>query len=177
MNKRILTYGSLLLGAAGAVLLLEKNRRSAPTSQLNPEAPVRSAHTVRIKAPAERAWQLLSDINSWPRWQPDLAYAHLHGPAAVGSRFDWSSSGYLRIHSTITTAEPGQAFGWSGWSFGAFAVHNWRFVRRDGYTEVTAEETMEGWLVTLLQPLLQRALDRGNARWLTYLREIAETSD
>lgn len=174
MNKRLLLYGAALLGAAGTVLLLEKTRRHAPTSQLNPAAPVRSRHSVRIDAPAGQAWQVLSQVNQWPAWQPDIAYAHLHGRPETGTRFDWSASGYLPIHSTITSAEQGVKFGWSGSSFGAFAVHNWQFVSREGYTEVTAEETMEGWLVSLLKPLMQPALDRGNARWLARLKQAAE---
>ncbi|MGI4834500.1 MAG: SRPBCC family protein [Janthinobacterium lividum] len=175
MNKRLLTYGGLLLGAAaGAVLLLEKNRRQAPTAQLNPAAPVRSKHTIRVQAPAERAWQVLSEVNNWPSWQPDIAYARLPGPAQNGARFDWSASGYLPIHSTLHTVEPGAAFGWSGSAFGAFAVHNWQFISHEGYTEVTAEETMEGWLVRLLQPVMQPALDKGNARWLERLKQQAE---
>jgi|GEM_PF-510242 len=174
MNKRLLTTGLLLGAAAGTVLLLEKTRRTAPTMQLNPEAPVRSIHTIRIQAPTERVYELLSNVGQWTSWHPDFAYAHLHGPAEAGSTFDWSVSGFLPLHSTITTAEPGEAFGWSATTLGAFSVHNWTFASRDGYTEVTAAETMEGWLVSLLKPLMQPALDRGNARWLEYLREAAE---
>ena len=174
MNKRLLAYGGLLLGAAGAVLLLEKTRRTAPTSQLNPNAPVRTQHTLRIEAPAERIWQVLSNINEWPAWQPDIAYAHLQGPAQAGNRFDWSASGYLPIHSTLHTTEPGVAFGWSAVAFGSFAVHNWQLASHDGYTDVTAAETMEGWLVRLLQPIMQPALDKGNARWLAYLKQQVE---
>jgi hypothetical protein len=174
MNKRLLTYGGLLLGAVAGVVLLEKTRRQAPTSQLNPQAPVRSKHTIRVQAPTERTWQVLSEVNNWPAWQPDIAYAHLHGPAQNGARFDWSASGFLPIHSTLHTVEPGAKFGWSGWAFGAFAVHNWQFTSREGYTEVTAEESMEGWLVSLMQPVLQPALDKGNARWLERLKQQAE---
>ena len=175
MNKRLLTYGGVLLGAAaGTVLLLEKTRRRTPTSQLNPAAPVRSRHTVRIEAPADRAWQVLSQVNQWPAWQPEIAYAHLPGPVQNGARFDWSASGYLPIHSTLHTVEPGVAFGWSGAAFGSFAVHNWQFVSHEGYTEVSAEETMEGWLVRLLRPIMQPALDRANARWLARLKHAAE---
>ena len=177
MNKRLLTYGSLLLGAAaGTVLVLEATRRRTPTSQLNPTAPVRNKHTIRIEAPAEQVWQVLSQINEWTAWQPDLAYAHLHNqePVQNGTRFDWSASGYLPIHSTLHTVEPGVAFGWSASAFGSFAVHNWRFSSQEGYTEVTSEETMEGWLVRLLQPIMQPALNQANARWLDYLKQAAE---
>lgn len=175
MNKRLLAYGSLVLGAvAGTVLLLEKNRRRTPSSQLNPTAPVRSRHTARIEGPAERAWQVLSNVNAWPSWQPDIAYARLPGPAQNDARFNWSASGYLPIHSVLHSVEPGKSFGWSGSAFGAFSVHNWQFVSHEGYTDVTAEETMEGWLVRLLQPIMQPALDRGNARWLQRLKQAAE---
>lgn len=173
-NKGLLTTGLLLGAAAGAVVLLEKNRRKAPTAQLNPAAPVRTTHTIRINAPADQVWQRLSEVGQWTSWQPEIAYARPNGPSANGSTFDWSVSGFLPLHSTITTAEPGEAFGWSATTLGAFSVHNWTFASRDGYTDVTAAETMEGWLVSLLKPLMQPALDRGNARWLEYLREAAE---
>ena len=175
MTKRLLTYGGLLLGAAvGTVLVLEATRRRTPTSQPNPTAPVRSRHTIRIDAPAEQAWQVLSQVANWPAWQPDIAYAHLQGPVQNGTRFDWSASGYLPIHSVLHAVEPGVSFGWSGSAFGAFSVHNWQFTSQESYTEVTAEETMEGWLVRLLQPIMQPALDQGNARWLARLKQAAE---
>lgn len=174
MNKRLLTTSLLLGAAAGAVLLLEKNRRRTPTSQNNPAAPVRSHHTVRIDAPAEQVWQVLSQVNTWPTWQPDIAWAYLYSPVRNGARFDWSASGNLPIHCTLHAVEPGATFGWSGTAFGAFTVHNWQFTSHEGYTEVTAEETMEGWLVSLMQPILQPALDKGNARWLDYLKQQAE---
>ena len=175
MTKRLLTYGGLLLGAAaGTVLVLEKNRRRTPTTQLNPAAPVRSKHTVRITAPAEQVWQVLSEVNNWHSWQPDIAYAHLPGAAQDGAQFEWSASGYLPIHATLHTVAPGVSFGWSASAFGSFSVHNWQLISQEGYTEVTAEETMEGWLVRLLQPIMQPAIDQGNARWLDYLKQTAE---
>lgn len=174
MRKKPLVIGALGLAAlAAAVLIAEKKRGYSPATRPNPQAPAQTDQTVHIAASPARVWQVLSAIDQWPAWQPDILTAHLNGPLQAGTSFDWKSGG-LTIHSTLHTVEPGQALGWSGAAFGAFAVHNWTLTPQDHSTEVRVEEGMEGWLVSLLRPLYQKSLAASITKWLELLRQEAE---
>lgn len=41
---------------------------------------------IDIAAPAERVWQIMADLPSWPRWNAGVAAIELHGPFAGGVR-------------------------------------------------------------------------------------------
>ncbi|WP_020607285.1 SRPBCC family protein [Spirosoma spitsbergense] len=175
MNKKPLVYGAILLGAVvTAVIIAEKFSKHPESSTPNPDAPASTDKKIRISASPERVWQVMSQIDQWVTWQSDISKAKLNGPLQVGSTFDWNASG-MDIHSTLHTVTPQEALGWSGKAFGAFAIHNWFFrPLTDGTTEVRVEESMEGWLVSVLGPVLQKSLDKATDRWLQALREMAE---
>ena len=175
--QRKTTYGILSLGLgalAATVTFLEKTSTNGASSQVNPRAPAQTRQTVEIAAPPETVWRLLSQVNQWAAWQPDITAPHLNGPFQAGTSFDWRSGG-LRIHSTLHTVEPPARIGWSGAAFGTFAVHNWTLTRLpNGHTAVRVDEGMEGWLVRLLRPIFQRGLDSSITRWLAHLKQTAE---
>ena len=179
MNKaqKRFVYGSLTTVAATAVAMAiaEKNKVYPPdTTRPNPAAPVQTRQFIHINAPVERVWQVLSGIDQWATWQPDITAPHLNGPLQPGTTFDWKTSG-LTIHSTLHTVVPGAAIGWSGPAFGSFAIHNWTLVpQADGSTEVQVAESMEGWLIRLLQPVFQQGLAASIQRWLAWLKQAAE---
>lgn len=174
-KKKVLAYGALLLAAGAAiVIVLEKTSSHPAASRVSPAVPVHTQQTIHIKAPVEKVWKLMSQVNQWAAWQPDINASQLNGLLQPGTGFDWKTGG-LAIHSTLHTVEPRAALGWSGTAFGSFAVHNWAFIPQpDGTTEVQVEEGMEGWLVRLLQPVFQHSLDASTARWLACLRQAAE---
>ena len=174
MLKQILASGALLVGVGAAVVFVLEQTRSHPDAgHLNPMAPVQTRQSIRIQAPAEKVWQLLSRVDHWAAWNPDITGPRLNGALQPGTSFDWHTGG-LTIHSTLHTVQPPTALGWSGPAFGTFAVHHWTLTRHDGYTEVLVEEDMEGWLVSLLKPMYQKGLNGSIARWLTCLKQAAE---
>lgn len=178
--QRKTTYGLLLLGlgaVTATVVVLEKTSSYDSTAtQVNPHAPAQTRQAIEIAAPPETVWRLLSQVDQWAAWQPDITSPHLNGPFQVGSSFDWQSGG-LHIHSTLHTVEPLARIGWSGAAFGTFAVHNWTLTRLpNGHTEVRVDEGMEGWLVRLLRPVFQRGLDKSIQFWLARLKQAAENS-
>ena len=164
-----------MLGAViTAVIIAEKFSKRPASATPNPDAPASTDKKIRIAASPERVWEVLSQIDQWPNWLPDISKAKLNGPLQVGTTFDWTSSG-MAIHSTLHTVTPQEALGWSGEAFGAFAIHNWHVKElAKGMTEVRIEESMEGWLVSVLGPILQRGLDKGTERWLKALKDVAE---
>jgi hypothetical protein len=76
------------------------------------------AVTARTAAPREAAWQLLVDVAAYPGRVSFVRRVRLHGPLAVGARWDdlttilWLP---LWVRHTVTRLDPPRAF--------AFAVH------------------------------------------------------
>lgn len=61
-------------------------------------------------ATPEAVWQVWSDVDSWPTWNPDMKAAHLNGPLQMGTTgtIDTRSGGK---HDVVVTAfEPGRVF-------------------------------------------------------------------
>ncbi len=68
-----------------------------------------------VRAPAEAAWQLLTDVGAWPQWGPSVRRAALDGG---GTRLTagahgtvWTVAG-VRMGFTITEFEPGRRWSW-----------------------------------------------------------------
>ncbi|WP_089874432.1 SRPBCC family protein [Epilithonimonas hungarica] len=97
----------------------------------------------------------------------------INGAFKPGSSFNWKSNG-LTITSTLQTVEINKMVGWSGPAFGAFAIHTWYFTEHNGQTTIRVEESMEGWLVTLLKSTFQSSLDTSIEYWLDALKTEAE---
>jgi uncharacterized protein YndB with AHSA1/START domain len=59
----------------------------------------------RIHADVGRIWQVWTDPDSFPRWDPREVRTQLHGPFAVGSRIDSKQKGNPGGSATITAVE------------------------------------------------------------------------
>lgn len=144
--------------------------------KVDADAPLVAGQDAYIAAPVERVWALLTDIDRWPDWQPDVSSAALAGPLAVGARFRWKAKG-LAITSTIGELEADRRIGWTGDSLGMRAIHIWTFVPQDGGTRVTTEESLSGWLARLLKLLAPTFLDRSLTASLLTLKARAERGE
>lgn len=140
---------------------------------VNTAAPVIAKSEIEIKAPLEKAWQVLTRIDQWPSWQKDVTEAVVEGKVAEDAVFDWKAGG-LSFHSRIHTMHPMKEFGWTGKTFGASAIHNWWFEERDGVTVVRVEESLQGVFPSLFKSYFQKNLDSGVIRNLTELKAAAE---
>lgn len=143
------------------------------SESINKEAPVKTYQEITINAPAQKVYQIMSDIDHWTDWHSDVKDTKLNGPFEKGSTFDWKSGG-LTIHSTLHTVQAGRKIGWTGKAFGAFAIHNWSFIEHNGKTTVKVEESMEGWLVFLMRSTFQKGLENSLQIWLKNLKIRAE---
>ncbi|WP_207420261.1 SRPBCC family protein [Desertivirga brevis] len=143
------------------------------SESINPDAPVKTYQQITINASPQKVYKIMSEIDHWDEWHNDVQEPILTGPFAKGSSFDWKSGG-LTIHSTLHTAIPAQKIGWSGKALGAFAIHNWQFLQDGDNTVVRVEESMEGWLVTLMQAKFQNGLEQSLQTWLNNLKAEAE---
>jgi hypothetical protein len=74
---------------------------------------------IEIKASPERVWQVLTDFENFPQWNPFIR--QINGEVKVGTKLEvhlLTSSGKSRIYRpTITKVEPYHELRWFGKSF------------------------------------------------------------
>jgi uncharacterized protein YndB with AHSA1/START domain len=141
--------------------------------EVNRNAPVVAATEIDFAASADAVWDVLTDIESWPRWNPDVKSMSLQGGLAKGSVFRWRA-GPGTITSTIQHVEPPKLIAWTGTTLGIKAKHVYRLEPRDGATLVQTEESYEGLVARLLRGSLQRTLEKGLSDGLRYLKAETE---
>jgi len=106
-------------------------------------APLRAKKEIQVAAPREQVWSLLTDIDRWPEWQPNVSSAKLEGDLAVGTTFRWKAN-ELGIKSTIQELEHGRNIGWTGTSLGMKAIHLWTLKTHGNGTRIITEESLSG---------------------------------
>jgi hypothetical protein len=173
MKKLLYSLLSVALLLALIIGALELFSSYTPSVHINKNAPVQTKQKMLINASPEKVWKIMSEVNQWSTWHSDVQQPVLNGSFQKGNSFNWKTGG-LTIHSTIHTATPYSKLGWSGTAFGAFAIHNWTFTPVNGGTEVTVDESMEGWLVTLMPKKFQTGLEQSLQTWLYHLKAQAE---
>ena len=139
---------------------------------IDERAPVKSSGEIRIGAPVELVWELLTDLRGWEGWAPGVHDVRLYSAVAVDARFSWSM-GRTRIKSVIAKVEPGRELTWTGAALWTKAVD--RHVlesTEDGATRLYVEESLAGALVPLL--FSRAKLEVQHQRWLAALKAVAE---
>ena len=136
-------------------------------------APVYATSEIDIAASPEIVWDVMSAIDDWPQWNPDVKEARLEGPVAEGSTFRWKA-GPGRIRSTLVVVDPPRAIGWTGTTLGIRAGHVWGLEPKDRGCAVTTEESWDGPLVRLFRRWSQRTVEKALRDGLAHLRSEAE---
>ena len=137
------------------------------------EAPVRSSQEIEIAGPPEIVWDVLTDFEQWPQWNPDVKSMSFAGPVAPGSEFKWKA-GPGTIVSTLEAVEPLRRISWRGRTMSIKAMHEWHLESRDGGTLVKTEESFSGLLARLFRGSLQKTLDKSTSEGLEHLKREAE---
>ncbi len=143
---------------------------------INQNAPVKCSKSILINARPDKVWAVMTNIDHWADWQSDISKPKLNGKLAPNSTFDWKTGG-VRIHSTLHTVEPFSHFGWTGKTMGMFAIHNWTLIEKNGQIQVTVDESMEGFLASLLKKSFNKNLERDMQHWLDLLKKECEQSN
>lgn len=141
--------------------------------EINSQAPVTAQHHIKINASSEIVWKILTDINQWNLWNPNISAAKLEGALQPGSLFRWKSGGSTII-STLQEVDSQRRLSWTGKVIGTSAIHVWTLEPREGFVVVKTEESFEGWLVSLLTGMMQKTLDTSLQKWLENLKQKAE---
>lgn len=140
---------------------------------INNHAPVTCNKTITINTPSEKVWSIMTNINQWAAWQTDIRNSKLNGELQPETTFDWKTGG-VKIHSTLHTVEPYKNFGWTGKTFGMFAIHNWTLTESNGQTLVSVDESMEGFLASVFKNVFNKNLEKGMQNWLDLLKQECE---
>ena len=141
--------------------------------RVNERAPVVATSELEIAANPDLVWEVLTAIDRWPTWNPDVKAASLNGPLAEGTVFRWKA-GPGTITSTLLRVEPPRLIAWRGKTFGISAIHVYQVQPRDGTTLVRSEESWEGLLVRVFRGRMQRSLQQSLDAGLRHLRTEAE---
>lgn len=121
---------------------------------------------IEIQAPAERVWQILTDLASFPQWNPFIRRAS--GTIKTGERLEVSIQPVggrgMTFRPTVLNADPGRELRWLGrllipdlfdgehcFTIEALDSNRVRFTQREVFTG-------------LLVPLFARSLDSGTQR-------------
>lgn len=115
----------------------------------------------------------MTNIDQWANWQTDISKSKLNGSLKPNTTFDWKAGG-AKIHSTLHTVEPYKQFGWTGKTFGMYAIHNWTLTEENGQTKVSVDESMEGFLAGLFKKSFNKNLEKGMQTWLVLLKKESE---
>jgi hypothetical protein len=151
-------------------------RGGADGPAIDEGAPVASSAEGEIDAPIERVWAVLTAIERWPSWNPDVRSVSVVAPIVEGSTFRWKA-GPGTITSLVEHLDRPRLIAWSGKTLGIRAYHVWHLEGRNGTTLVRTEESYDGLVARLLRRSLQRTLDAALTDGVRYLRAEAEKAD
>src|ERR1700754_2776215 len=140
--------------------------------QIDESAPVTAHKEIDVAASPEIIWSLLTTMDHWPDWNPDVKTASQ--PALEkGGVFTWKA-GPAALTSTLAEVDRPTVLGWTGTSMGMHAVHVWRLEASDGHTVARTEESWSGALPRLLPGMMRRSLEKTLESSLTHLKAEAE---
>jgi hypothetical protein len=141
--------------------------------EINKDAPGVAHGEIEVDASPEIVWEVFTDINVWPSWNPDVKSAVLQGPLHAGTQFEWKA-GPGTIRSTIQEVEQSRRIAWTGKTFGITAVHVYEFEPQGGGTIVESDESWDGLLVRLLRGRMTKTLQKSTDSGLRHLKAEAE---
>ena len=128
------------------------------------QAPAYVSGEKLVNAPAQVVWEVVSRIEEWPTWNPDVQKAALDGALAAGTGFRWQA-GRAKITSRLEEVTAPSVIGWSGKLPGIAARHVWRIEPRGDQTLVSTQESWHGIVPRIFRArsrkMLQAAVDSG----------------
>ncbi|GIH74440.1 SRPBCC domain-containing protein [Planobispora longispora] len=141
--------------------------------RLDRQAQLISSSSLVIGAPADRVWEIMADLATWPSWASKTEIVEL-GAVRPGAPFRWRLNG-VPLRSRFAVVAPGRELTWTGVFLAYKAVD--RHVLEpleDGRTRVTVEESFAGPLASLVYS--EDKLRANHERWLAELKAAAEAA-
>lgn len=131
--------------------------------EINAKAPVVVRKKILVQAPIRAIWGLLSDINQWKYWQPEVKNPVLNGPFQAGSHISYTA---LKLPCILTLKEvvTPKHLAWAGQSGTTVATTIWNLEETPEGVWVKADSSFEGWSAWtqcwLLYPMTHLVLGR-----------------
>jgi uncharacterized protein YndB with AHSA1/START domain len=144
-----------------------------PRTSIDTDAPIVLRGEIDVEAPIALVWEVLSAIDGWPSWNPDVKSAALEGDLVSGSVFLWRA-GSSRITSVLQEVDPPQAIAWTGKTMGVRVVHVYSLEDRGASTHVNTEESVDGAPARIFRGRLARTMDRAVRGGLASLKSECE---
>ena len=154
-------------------MALWSDKENAAAMKVNENAPAVSSAEVEVAADPEVVWEVLTAIDAWPSWNPDVTSASLEGELTEGSRFRWKA-GRATITSTLQRVDPPRLIAWTGKTLGLRAIHVWRLEAHGAGTFVSTAESWEGPVASVFRKRMQETLSKAVEDGLRHLKAEAE---
>ena len=105
-----------------------------------------------IDAPAERVWQVLTNVENWPRLTPSITSVTSldASPIAVGSRYRVEQPKLKPATYEVTHLETRRNFSWQAHSFGCRIKAEHLIRETDAASELVIRLTFHGFLAPLI---------------------------
>jgi len=142
----------------------------AKEGKINENASIRDRQSVIVNATVQRVWDVLTNINEWPKWNSEIKVA-VCDKVELDAEFEWSLKG-THLHSHFQLVEEPNLLAWTGKSKMIKAIHVWNLEAADDQTIVTVEESIEGFLLPIFNR--QSKLHDNLVHWIAALKEEAE---
>ncbi|MEU8224068.1 SRPBCC family protein [Kribbella sp. NPDC048915] len=139
---------------------------------------MRFDHSSTIQAPAERVWQVFSDVERWPEWTPTVDSVERldAGPLRVGARTRIRQPKLPVAVWEVTEFKDGEYFEWVSKAPGIKTTGGHRVVSTPEGTLVTATIVQEGPLGRLFGRLYAKLTRDYIATEIAKLKELSESS-
>ncbi len=134
---------------------------------------------IKINAPAEKVWQILTDFESFPRWNPFVVRV-LGLPKAgevLNIEVQLPESRRLKFTPVVLKAEPNKELRWVGSvPTGAFRGEHFYQLESLGENKVRFihGEHFSGWMVRLIWIMVGKATEKGYLIMNEALKKEAE---
>ena len=142
--------------------------------EVNRDAPVWLEREIEIAAPIEVTWDVLTEVNDWPRWFSEGESAEIAEPVEPGAIIRMKARGTGAITARIERAERPHVLAWTSRTFGIAAISTWRLDRSEGGTHVVKAESMDGFPARVMRGMLRKKMGGLTESWLRDLKSEAE---
>jgi uncharacterized protein YndB with AHSA1/START domain len=119
----------------------------AREGRINENASIRDRQAAIINAPIEKVWKILTLVNEWPNWNPEIKSARAEKVQARES-FDWHIK-HSHFQSIFQVVNEPTLLTWTGKSKLVKSIFVWNLEASDNQTIVTVEESIEGFVIPL----------------------------
>src|SRR4051794_34482200 len=83
----------------------ERGDRGGWPMEIDRNAPATAEGELRIDADPQTVFAVISAIDQWPSWNPDITSVQLQGPVQPGTVFRWKA-GPSSLTSTLQVVDP-----------------------------------------------------------------------